>query len=146
MIHDVTRDGEEIIIEEVFDGEHRVTRLEIGETPEGSEKKVVVRQQLAGEARPDLVGLTETRFREVRDLLDDADRDRAEFTEQFAHGDDVLDGTTTVETGTAAVVTQVIDDEPRSLGTVTLTRDHLMTVAVEFADPDNASAPEVEKA
>lgn len=147
MIDDVSRDGDELIFEEVFDGEHRVTWFEVGETPNGTEEKVVVRQQLSGEDRPDLVGLTRTRFEQIRELLNDVDRDRAEFEEQFANGADRYDGTTTVETGEAALVSQKIDDEPRSIGTVTLTRSHLIKVAAEFGVRDDDSAtPEVEKA
>lgn len=140
---DVDRDGDEITYKDRYAGETRETRFKFGRTPDGSEQKVVVYELLAGENRPDIVGLTETRFHQVLDLLNDPDRDRAEFDEQFAADDDdeVLEGTTKVETGDCALVSQVIDDEPRSLGTVTLTRDHLHTVAAEFGANDE---PEVE--
>jgi len=123
------RTADLVWVETYYGSGRRVTRASVSETADGEGQSVVVDQRWETEADVDRVGLPATRIDTIRDMLV-AGAERAEFEDQFG-ADDPVDGTTTVEVGEAAVVSQKL--APESVAdVVTLTSEMLLAIRREL--------------
>jgi hypothetical protein len=116
--------------ETYYGGETRYTSITFGETADGDDHSVLVEQRWQTEDRPDVVGLTATRIETVRKMLRE-DAESREFEDKF--GTEPVAGTTKVEVGEAAVVSQKLVGE-RVADVVTLTTTHLARIQNALKD------------
>jgi len=110
--------------EEYYGGETRFTVVKTGETVDGKGQSVLVEQRWKTETHPDVVSLTGTRIETISEMLQEG-ADRREFEDRL--GTDPVAGTTTVEVGEAAVVSQQLACEDVA-DVVTLTSRHLSRI------------------
>jgi hypothetical protein len=116
--------------ENYYGGETRNTSITFGETADGDDHSVLVEQRWQTEDRPDVVGLTGTRIETVRKMLH-GNAESREFEDKF--GAEPVAGTTKVEVGEAAVVSQKLIGE-RVADVVTLTTKHLTRIQSALED------------
>jgi len=122
--------------ESYYGGETRYTAVTFGRTRDGDGRSVLVEQRWETEHRPDVVGLTDTRIDTIREMLREQASMR-EFDDRF--GDEPIAGTTKVEIGDAALVSQKLACEDVA-DIVTLTSKHLRRIQTALASNGGESA------